>query len=101
VEAWTVTAEYSTTAVQTMQKITNEQARRATGMLKSTPEGTLKAASGMTAAEAVIHKKRRRLWARIAGAPLTSNKDNYPGPWMQIRNQKPADLQSDGCYVDG
>jgi len=84
VEAWTSTDEYGPSAIQPMQRIINEQARRATGMLKSTPEGALMAASGMTPAEAVINKRRRRFRARLACRPLTQNRQCYPKPWNDM-----------------
>jgi hypothetical protein len=87
VEAWTV-FEYSNTTIRNTQRIINEQARRATGMLKSTPEGALMAAANMTPAEVVIKRRMLRFGARLAGAPVITNEENYPQPWRSLREEK-------------
>jgi ribonuclease HI len=85
-EAWTIDGEArSTSQLTPFQRIINEQARRTTGMLPSTPEGALMASSGLTPASTLVGRRKGRFWARLQGAPLSQDRNNYPKPWFDMR----------------
>ena len=81
-----------------------EQARKVTGMLKSTPTGALMAAAGMKPAKVLVDKRENGFAARLLARPVNHVSEEYPTPWGDLQNEAagrfgstPVEAIKSGC----